>query len=102
VPITLAEAIAGGEVPVPTPTGQVKLRIRPNTQEGQEIHLAGRGLPRSGKGSNANRGDLIVRVRVVLPRLDEEARKEIAAILARHPQADPRRGGSSPKSAEAN
>jgi len=102
VAITLAEAIAGDEVPVPTPTGQVKLRIRPNTQNGQEIHLAGRGLPRSDKGSNATRGDLIVRVRVVLPRLDEEARKEIAATLARHPQADPRRGGSSPKSAEAN
>jgi curved DNA-binding protein len=102
VPITLAEAIAGGEVPVPTPTGQVKLRIRPNTQNGQEIHLPGRGLPQAGKGTSTTRGDLIVRVRVVLPRLDDEARTEIAAILARHPQPDPQRSHASSKSTEAN
>ena len=45
VPISLLEAIAGAEVPVHTPTGTLKLRIRPNTQNGQEIHLTGKGLP---------------------------------------------------------
>jgi len=100
VPITLAEAITGDEVPVPTPTGHVKLRIRPNTQNGQEIHVAGRGLPRTGKGTGASRGDLIVRVRIVLPQLDDESRSEIAAALARHPQPDPRSGAS--KSAEVH
>jgi curved DNA-binding protein len=102
VPITLSEAIAGGEVPVPTPAGQVKLRIRPNTHNGQEIHLRGRGLPRSSKGASTTRGDLIVRVRVVLPQLDDEARNEIATVLARHPQPDPRRSRASSKAGEAN
>ena len=88
LPITLAEAIAGGEVPVPTPAGTLKLRIRPNTQNGQEIHLAGKGLPRAGRESG--RGDLVVRVRVALPQLDETARDEITEILGRHPQPDPR------------
>ena len=46
----------GAEVPVATPTGSVKLRIRPNTQNGQEIHVRGRGLPKRGGG----KGDLIV------------------------------------------
>lgn len=89
VPLTLAEAMLGGEVPVPTPTGSVKLRIRPNTQNGQEIHIRGRGLPKGGGG----KGDLIVQVRVILPTLDEEAREELAKILGSRPQPDPRRDG---------
>lgn len=89
LPVTLAEAILGAEVPVPTPTGSVKLRIRPNTQNGQEIHLAGRGLPKRSGG----RGDLVVRTRIVLPTLDEASREAVAEALARHPQPDPRREG---------
>lgn len=86
LPMTLAEALLGAEVPVPLPAGSVKLRVRPNTQDGQEIRIAGRGLPKRGGG----KGDLVVRTRVVLPTLDEKARDEIAKVLGKHPQADPR------------
>jgi DnaJ-class molecular chaperone len=86
VPLTLAEALLGTEVPVTTPMGTVKLRIRPNTQNGQEIHVRGRGLPKRGDG----KGDLIVRTRVVLPSLDESGREELAKVLGDHPQPDPR------------
>jgi curved DNA-binding protein len=89
VPLTLAEAMLGAEVPVPTPTGSVKLRIRPNTQNGQEIHVRGRGLPKRGGG----KGDLIVRTRVVLPELDESAREDLAEVLGKHPQPNPRGDG---------
>ena len=88
--LTLAEAMLGGEARVPTPTGSVKLRIRPNTQNGQEIRLSGRGLPKRG---GAEKGDLVVRTRVVLPELDEESRAQLAEVLGRHPQPDPRGGG---------
>ena len=88
LPITLAEAIEGAEVPVDTPTGSVKLRIRPNTQNGQEIRLKGRGLP--GRAS-AQKGDLVVTTRVVLPKLDDEARAAMAKVLEHHAQPDPRR-----------
>jgi curved DNA-binding protein len=88
VPLTLAEALGGAEVPVPTPTGSVKLRIRPNTQSGQEIRVKGRGLP---KRTGSDRGDLVVTTRVVLPKLDDEARAQLQAILDEHPQPDPRR-----------
>lgn len=100
--LTLAEALLGAEVPVPTPTGTVKLRVRPNTQNGQEIHVAGKGLPKrrgaaatsAGTAATApGRGDLIVRTRVVLPTLDEETREAIGQALGRHPQPDPRRDG---------
>ena len=87
LPLTLAEALLGAEVPVPTPTGSVKLRIRPNTQNGQEIRIKGRGLPRRG---SSQKGDLIVTTRVVLPKLDEEARKKLEPILTAIPQPDPR------------
>jgi DnaJ-class molecular chaperone len=89
LPLTLAEALLGAEVPVPTPTGSVKLRVRPNTQNGQEIHVPGRGLPKRGGG----KGDLVVITRVVMPTLDEQARDELAQVLGKHPQADPREEG---------
>ena len=88
LPLTLAEALLGAEVPVPTPTGSVKLRIRPNTQNGQEIRVNGRGLPKRG---SSQKGDLVVTVHVVLPKLDDEARTTLEPILAEIPQPDPRR-----------
>jgi curved DNA-binding protein len=88
LPLTLAEAMLGAEVPVPTPTGSVKLRIRPNTQNGQEIRVPNRGLPKRGKPNE--RGDLLVRVRVVLPELDDTAREDFEQFAQAHPQPDPR------------
>ena len=87
LPLTLAEALNGAEVPVRTPTGTVKLRVRPNTQNGQEIRLKGRGLPKRG---SSDKGDLVVTARVVLPKLDDEARDELTRLLEAHPQPDPR------------
>jgi curved DNA-binding protein len=89
VPVTLAEALLGTEVRVPTPTGSVKTRIRPNTQNGQEIRLAGRGLPR--RGQPDNKGDLIVKVRVVLPNLTEAARTDFRTFAEKYPQPEPAR-----------
>ena len=57
LPISLAEALLGAEVPVRTPTGSVKLRIRPNTQNGQQIHIAGRGMPKRGRREGRPCGD---------------------------------------------
>ena len=87
LPLTLSEALSGAEVPVTTPTGSVKLRIRPNTQNGQEIRLPGRGLPKRG---SSEKGDLVVTTRVVLPQLDEKGRTELDEVLAAHPQPNPR------------
>jgi len=87
LPLTLAEALLGAEVPVRTPTGSVKLRIRPNTQNGQEIRVKNRGLPKRG---SSQKGDLVVTTRVVLPRLDDGARASLEPILAATPQPDPR------------
>jgi len=88
LPLSLPEALLGAEVPVPTLNGKVKLRIRPNTQNGQVIKIPGRGLPK--RGHPDQRGDLLVTARVVLPKLDDEARAEFEHFAQAHPQPDPR------------
>ena len=90
LPLSLPEALLGAEVPVPTLNGKVKLRIRPNTQNGQVIRIPGRGLPN--RGHPDQKGDLLVTARVVLPKLDETARTEFEAFATAHPQPDPREG----------
>lgn len=43
--IGLYTAVLGGEVVVPTLSGDVKLRIPPGTQSGQTFRISGRGMP---------------------------------------------------------
>jgi len=88
LPLSLPEALLGAEVPVPTLNGRVKLRIRPNTQNGQVIRIPGRGLPK--RGHPDQKGDLLVTARVVLPKLDEKAQAEFERFAEAHPQPDPR------------
>ncbi|MEK6191387.1 MAG: J domain-containing protein [Chloroflexota bacterium] len=88
LPLSLPEALLGAEVPVPTLNGKVKLRIRPNTQNGQVIKIPGRGLPK--RGHRDQKGDLLVTTRVVLPKLGDEARAEFERFAEAHPQPDPR------------
>ncbi|MEW6399335.1 MAG: J domain-containing protein, partial [Bacillota bacterium] len=64
LPVSLAEALLGAEVEASTlDKGRVKVRVPPATQNGAVLRLRGLGLPRREGG----RGDLHLRVRVVLP-----------------------------------
>ncbi len=71
LPITFLEAIDGGEVPVATLDGSVKMKIPPRTQSGRTFRLKGKGMPRlKGEG----RGDLYVKVAIHLPpEIDDQA-----------------------------
>ena len=65
VPVPMATAILGGEVPVPQITGrQLLLTIPAETQNGQSFRLTGKGMPRL---RGTGQGDLYARVRVELP-----------------------------------
>jgi curved DNA-binding protein len=88
LPITLREALLGGEVPVGTPKGRVLLTIPAGTQAGRTFRLTGRGLPRfKAEGF----GDVFVRIRVVLPTdLSDEARAAAERFLDVADQPDPR------------
>jgi len=63
LPLSLGEAFHGAQVPVPTPHGEVKLKVRPRTQSGQKARLRGKGVQRK----DGEPGDLYVRFLVVYP-----------------------------------
>jgi DnaJ-class molecular chaperone len=88
LPITLSEALLGGEVPVATLKGKVLLRIPAGTQNSRTFRLKGQGMPHL-RGDDA--GDLLARIRVVLPSgLDPEAEEAARQFLDRVDQPDPR------------
>ena len=91
LPVTVSEAMIGGEVTAPTFEGPVKLKIPPGSQSGRRLRLRGRGLPALKAGSTgAPRGDLYVVLQIVLPEESEEARKA-AAVLDQLYKGDVRR-----------
>ena len=70
--VPLEDAILGGEAEVQTLSGKVRLKIPPESQNGQRIRLAGQGMPK--RSSPESRGDLYVALRPTLPKdlTDEE------------------------------
>ncbi len=66
VPVDLYTAILGGEVPVPTLNGTVKLKIPAGTQPGARLALSDKGMP-DVKQPDA-KGKLVVTLQVQLPR----------------------------------
>ena len=68
VPITPFEAVLGANVVISTLTGNVSLKIAPNTRNGQKIRLSGCGIEQNNKI-----GDMIVTVEIQIPKnLSEE------------------------------
>ncbi len=79
VEVPVVDAVLGGEVMVQTIDGRVALRIPELTQNGRQFRLAGKGMPVLGQAGR--RGDLYVKVRVLLPEhLDPEERKHWEAL----------------------
>jgi DnaJ-class molecular chaperone len=88
LPITLREALLGGEVPVTTLKGGVLLKIPPGTQNGRIFKLTGQGLPHL---RGAGVGNAMVKVRVVLPSgLNTEAEQAARTFVDLVDQPDPR------------
>jgi curved DNA-binding protein len=88
LPVTLGEALLGAEVPVRSPKGRVLLTIPAGTQNGRLFRLRGRGLPHFKKDGH---GDLLVRIRVVLPTdLPEPAAAAARTFIDLVNQPDPR------------
>jgi len=88
VPIAVHEAALGAKVDVPALEGRARLRVPPGTQSGQRFRLRERGAPSARDGG---RGDLIVEVRLVLPRLLDERSKELLREFGRLNNEDVRR-----------
>ena len=80
VPLAVHEAALGAKIEVPSLEGQARLRVPPGTQSGQRFRLRDRGVP-SARGDR--RGDLVVEVRLVLPRILDERSKELMREFGR-------------------
>ena len=80
LPVNLYTAVLGGEVEVPTLSGDVMLKIPPGTQGGRTFRLRGKGLPNL--RSPKKRGDLYARLRVQVPQKLSPREKELFHELA--------------------
>ena len=75
LPISLREAVLGGKVNVPTPSGVVSMNVPRWANTGTRLRLKGRGVPRP----DGTRGDEYVTLKVMLPeRPDPELEKFVA------------------------
>lgn len=87
VPITLAEAIQGTKIDLPTPHGTVTITVPPGSTRGKPLRLKGMGVKPNGKPA----GDLMVELEVVIPSdLNEQQQKLFDEFVSQLDQEDPR------------
>jgi curved DNA-binding protein len=87
LPIAPWEAALGATVQVVTLDGTVNLKIAPGAQSGQKLRLRGKGFPKKG----GERGDLIARLKIVIPRALTGKEKELFAEMAKVSSFNPRK-----------
>ena len=87
LPVSLAEAVLGGRVAVPTVTGPVTMTIPKGSDTGTQLRLRGKGIQRKN-----GPGDQYVTLKVVVgPSSDPELADFLEKWAPRHP-FDPRQG----------
>ena len=64
LPLTLKEAVLGTKIAVPTPSGEVVVKIPPMSGGDKTLRLKGKGV--------TGRGDLFLKLSIILPNSDEE------------------------------
>ncbi len=87
-PVSFVEAALGAEISAPKPGGgTVKLRLPAGAQDGRQFRVRGAGA-RKVRGGGA--GDLIVRIKVVVPKKLTRREREILEALAEERDEDVR------------
>lgn len=66
--VPLHTALLGGRVRIPTLEGDVEVRVREGTQNGEEAVLKGRGIKSVYGHRGGERGDLVVGWKIQIPR----------------------------------
>jgi DnaJ-class molecular chaperone len=81
VPVTLAEAVGGAKIHVPTIDGKVSVTIPPGANSGTTLRLKGKGA-----GKEGARGVQLVTLKVMLPdKADDELADFLKKWESRHP-----------------
>jgi molecular chaperone DnaJ len=86
LPITVGEAVRGGTVEVPTPVGNVNVKIPPGAQSGQRLRIKGKGVPAH---RNTPAGDLYLQLMIRVPK--EKMPDELIETFDRGYQEDVRK-----------
>lgn len=79
VPITIAEALRGATIEVPTLEGTKKIKVGAGTKHGQVQRLRGEGAP---KPRGRGKGDIRYRLEIEVPERLTEAQEKAAEALA--------------------
>jgi molecular chaperone DnaJ len=88
VPITIAEALRGATIEVPTLEGTKKIKVGPGTRHGSIQRLRGEGAPKPRGGGN---GDIRYRLEIEMPgKLTEEQEAAAAKLAEAFNGSDPR------------
>jgi len=87
LPLAPWEAVLGTSVQVPTLGGSVSLKVPPGTHAGQQLRLAGRGLPKP----RAGEGDLFAIVQIAVPTAASERERALFKELAETSKFNPRK-----------
>jgi DnaJ-class molecular chaperone len=90
LPISLSEAVLGGKVRVPTPTGAVTMTVPKGSNTGTIMRLKGKGAPRQDGGH----GDEFVKLKLVLPKGPDSQLEEFVSRWNRK-AFNPREDGTS-------
>lgn len=81
LPIDLYTAVLGGEITAETFTGKVKLKVKPETQNGTRVKLKGKGFPAYKK--EGVYGDLYITYQVIIPKNLSKKEKDLFEELAK-------------------
>ena len=87
LPVSLAEAVLGGKVAVPTIDGPVSMKVPKGANTGTTLRLRGKGIVDQKSGQ---RGDQYVRLQVVLPKEPDPELEEFVRRWAENHDYDPR------------
>ncbi|MGH2413287.1 MAG: DnaJ C-terminal domain-containing protein [Microcystaceae cyanobacterium] len=87
VPVTPDEAVLGTSLAVPTPDGQVTVRVPPGIRSGQALRLRGKGWPNPKGG----RSDQLVKIVIATPKDLSPTEKEYYEKIRDNRSYDPRR-----------
>lgn len=79
--LDLYTAVLGGEITVETLTGKVKLKVKPETQNGEKVKLKGKGFPVYKKDGEF--GDLYLTYDIQMPTNLTDRQKELFTELAK-------------------
>jgi len=91
MPLAPWEAALGASIEMPTPSGNVQVKVPPGSQAGRKLRLKGRGIP------GETPGDLYLEISVVLPPAETDAARQLYETMAREMPFNPRDTATSAK-----